>query len=135
MRNEQLQGKISKSGTQQRQHVDNKKNSALSFISFIMQDVTNASLDQQTVPTTYEGTLFDNNDRHFEKELTVFQLSEDEILKEMLTHLASDCPVMMQDKEHLIAKVSSQYDNLNAKNSDSVLDTDKSSVNVSDNSC
>jgi hypothetical protein len=138
MRNEQLQGKISKPGPQQRQNVDSKKNSALSFISFIMQDLTSTSLDQQTVPITHDATLFDNtdSDRHLHEHLTVFQLSEDEILKEMLTHLAADCPVMMQNKENLIAKLSSQYDNLNVKNMEKyVLDTNQSGVedaNVSD---
>jgi hypothetical protein len=130
MRNEQLQGKISKQDTQQRQIVDTKKNTAFSFISFIMQDVTHENLDQKTDPTTNQtydknnATLFDNVEKHY-LHLTEFQLSEEEILKEMLTHLAADCPVMMQNKEDLIAKISSQYEKMKEHTIDSVLDLEK----------
>jgi hypothetical protein len=114
MRNEQLQGKCSKLGTQQRQHVEMKKTTAYNFIDFIMRDVTRASTQQSTEQSYEENTttaLFTNADRQ-DVDSTVFQLSEEEILREMLSHLAADCPVMMQNKESLLEKISNQYDTL-----------------------
>jgi hypothetical protein len=114
MRNEQLQGKCSKLGTQQRQHVEMKKTTAYNFIDFIMRDVTRASTHQSTEQSYEENTttaLFTNADRQ-DVDSTVFQLSEEEILREMLSHLAADCPVMMQNKESLLEKISNQYDTL-----------------------
>jgi hypothetical protein len=114
MRNEQLQGKCSKLGTQQRQHVEMKKTTAYNFIDFIMRDVTRASTQQSTEQSYEENTttaLFANADRQ-DVHSTVFQLSEEEILREMLSHLAADCPVMMQNKDSLLEKISNQYDTL-----------------------
>jgi hypothetical protein len=114
MRNEQLQGKCSKLGTQQRQHVEMKKTTAYNFIDFIMRDVTRASTHQSTEQSYEENTttaLFTNADRQ-DVDSTVFQLSEEEILREMLSHLAADCPVMMQNKDSLLEKISNQYDTL-----------------------
>jgi hypothetical protein len=37
----------------------------------------------------------------------------------MLSHLQADCPVMMQNKDYLINKISTQYDALSMKKDDS----------------
>jgi hypothetical protein len=121
MRNEQLQGRSFKQSTQQRQKVETKKTTAYGFISFIMRDVKSTCTTQST-PQSYEENAtvaqFGNTDTHC-ADLTVFQLSEDEILWEMLSHLQADCPVMMQNKDYLINKISTQYDALSMKKDDS----------------
>jgi hypothetical protein len=121
MRNEQLQGKSFKHNTQQRQKVDTKKPTAYGFISFIMRDVTPTCTPQSTHQSSEENAVvsqFANTDTH-SAGLTIFQLSEDEILSEMLSHLQADCPVMMQTKDSLIRKISMQYDALIMKKRDS----------------
>jgi uncharacterized protein YegL len=121
MRNEQLQGKSFKQSTQQRQKVDTNKTTAYGFISFIMRDVKPTCTAQTTQQRYEENTKvaqFANTDTH-SADLTVFQLSEEEILWEMLSHLQADCPVMMQNKEYLIEKISMHYDSLNMKKDDS----------------
>ena len=127
MRNEQLNGKISKSSTQQRAGTDNKKNAAYSFINFIMQDVINSDSDKNVVEpfnhATNDTTPFNKNDMN-PVQITVFQLSEEEILKEMLTHLAADCPVLMQNKEVFTTKIALQYDTLKSLNGEKTCPED-----------
>lgn len=126
MRNEQIHGKNSKASTPQSRNTGIKKNTAMSFISFVMKEVITPDLDQNNDPGTNEAnqqdavTMFDDTDLPC-VQLTVFQLSEEEILKEMLTHLAADCPTMMQNKERLITQISSQYDNLKDCKPDPVM--------------
>ena len=119
MRNEQLQGKSFKQSTQHRQKAETKKTTAYGFISFIMRDVTPTCTAQSTQQSSEDNATvaqFTNTDS---ADLTVFQLSEDEILWEMLSHLQADCPVMMQTKDSLIRKISMQYDALTVKKRDS----------------
>ena len=86
-----------------------------------MRDVKPTCTAQTTQQRYEENTTvaqFANTDTH-SADLTVFQLSEEEILWEMLSHLQADCPIMMQTKDSLIRKNSMHYDALIIQKRDS----------------